>query len=754
MPFASTNARVRANPTDLSPILIGLASCQEANVTAPLVRALLHAGHDVRIAWFGSTAEYEQAMQLGLPDVDAMVAGDLDGESRLLDAAEFLADDWLQCPTVISIGHDVFAVALAEAAHERGAQVLRLQAGERVGDARDRRRRLADHAADAFCVTSDSQRQQLLQEGLPEEHITVVGSLAAQMLAALPKEPLAEQPFVWLALEHRQTLAEHGEELLSHCSEAAARAGLELRRSAPTIAAVEQLAAARSASVIVSDSLGYQELAKAMGTPCIVVAPAGAQWDLLVEGVVTVIDRGNQLPDAIARAVERRASIGGSSEVVDAAGNILRALAQLQASRSETAAAGDSIAPQPHAPTATLPTEADISGRTFDDSELRLVQAAIRSGTLNSTRGTMVTRFEQEFADWLGCKHAIACASGSAAVHCAVASLGLTAGDEVITTAITDMGALTPIFYEGAVPVFADVDATTLNVTAETIERQLTERTKAIIVTHLFGQPCELDAILALAAHHRLPVIEDAAQAFGATYREQAIGTFGKAAAFSLQQGKHITTGEGGIVCTDDDDIARRVFLFVNKAWGYGDANPDHYFPALNYRMTELQGAVACAQLPKLHEVVAHRRMIAADLHSRLSVLPGITCPEDPSHGTHSYWKFAFRVDAAVVPGGAVALGSRMRAAGIACAPRYVVKPAFECQLFREWRKSPVTWLPLQHNPRGQRDGALFERADYPGSVAGLDQVVVLPINERYRPEHVMTVSHAIQAAHRELCDG
>src|SRR5690606_21286970 len=206
------------------------------------------------------------------------------------------------------------------------------------------------------------------------------------------------------------------------------------------------------------------------------------------------------------------------------------------------------------------------------------------------------------------------------------------------------------------------------------------------IVTHLFGRPCELAPIMAMAEQLGLPVIEDAAQAFGATYGDLPIGTIGKVSAFSLQQGKHITTGEGGIVCTDDDEIARRVFLFVNKAWGYGDSNPDHYFPALNYRLTELQGAVACAQLPKLDEVVAHRRMIAADLHSRLSDLSGIACPNDPANGTHSYWKFAFRVDASQVPGGAVALGSRMRAKGIACAPRYVVKPAFDSQVFRDWR--------------------------------------------------------------------
>lgn len=719
-----------------------MASCQDANLATPVIRALLAANHEVRLAWFGTSTEFAQAQSLGLPDAESLVAGECDGRARTLQAAEFANDEWLHCATVLTIGHDVFAAALAESAHERGALVVRLASGERVGDARDRQRRVADHAAHVHCVASEAHRQQLLQEGVADESVAIVGSLTAAALAHVERSEGAAAPYVWAAFEHTQTVAVHGDDLLERCNAAAEQAGLAMQSANKGVPATSQLQASLAASVIVTDSLGYQDMCATLGTPCIVLAPAGVRWDLLTNGTATAIDHLSELSAALARAQsQERAPV--DAHATNAGELVARAIVDWPG--AAPASGRDPATPTP------LPTEANASGRTFDFAESRFLQAALRSGTLNSTRGTFVTRFEEEFAEWLGCEHAIACGNGSAAVHCAIAAMGLKSGDEVITTPITDMGALTPIFYEGAVAVFADVDPETLNVTAETIRAQITDRTRAIIVTHLFGCPCDMDAIVKLAKERDLPIIEDAAQAFGASYGDQAIGTIGDVSAFSLQQGKHITTGEGGIICTDDDEVARRVFLFVNKAWGYGDEKPDHYFPALNYRMTELQGAVACAQLPKLDEVVAHRRMIAQDLASRLANLAGITCPSDSATARHSYWKFAFRVNADKIPGGAVALGARMREAGVACMPRYVQKPAFECQLFTEWRESPVTSQPLQNNPRGARDGLLFDRGDYPGAIAGLEQVVVLPINERYQPHHVESVAAAIHKAHQDL---
>lgn len=394
-----------------------------------------------------------------------------------------------------------------------------------------------------------------------------------------------------------------------------------------------------------------------------------------------------------------------------------------------------------------LPSDGDHSGRTLGDEERSLLAEVIASGTLNSTRGQYVARFERGFAAWLGLPHAYACASGSAAMHCCIAALALAPGDEVITTPITDMGAITPILYEGGVPVFADVEPATLNCSAATIAAQCTERTRAVIVTHLFGLPVDLEPILRWASARGIVVIEDCAQAYGATVRGRKVGSFGAMAAFSLQQGKHITTGEGGLVATGDAALARRLYLFLNKGWGYGDPEPDHYFPALNYRLSELQGAVGLGQLPKLGAVLAQRREVAAALTTALTGLPGLSLPRDPEHGSHAYWKYAIGVDATVLPGGASALGRRLQQQGIACAPRYIQKPAFECQLFRDWSRSPVTAMPLRHNPRSLGAQPPFVRQDYPGAVAALERVLVLPINERYTEVHTQFIADQIASA-------
>ena len=396
----------------------------------------------------------------------------------------------------------------------------------------------------------------------------------------------------------------------------------------------------------------------------------------------------------------------------------------------------------------TLPSDQDASGRTLGAEELALLAEAIMSGTLTSTKGVFVKSFEEEFARLSGAQHAYACASGTAAIHAAVAAIDPNPGDEIITSPITDMGALAPILYQGAIPVFADVDPRTYNVTARTIESALSERTRAIIVTHLFGNPCDMSEIMDLARARRIPVIEDCAQAFLAEYDGQKVGSIGSIGCFSLQQGKHITTGEGGIVTTSDDALARRMFLFINKAWGYGDANPDHYFLALNYRLSELQGAVALAQLPKLGSVVERRTRAARRLTDKLRDLRGIETPQVNPQSLHTYWKYCLRVDREIIAEGATGVARLLKERGITSAPRYIQKPAFMCEVFREQRTFGTSRYPFTLARPAAVD---YDRARFPGTFAALDGVLVLPWNENYRDEHVDYIADSIREAAARL---
>jgi perosamine synthetase len=399
--------------------------------------------------------------------------------------------------------------------------------------------------------------------------------------------------------------------------------------------------------------------------------------------------------------------------------------------------------------TLNLPSDQDASGRSLGSEELRCLAEVIDSGVLTSTKGKFVRDFERRFSTILGVKHAFACSSGTAAIHAAISAIDPEPGDEIITSSITDMGALTPILYQGAIPVFAEVDPHTCNVTAETLEPCFSERTRAIVVTHLFGNPCEMDRIIRLAKQHNVPVLEDCAQAFLTTFQGRYAGKIGKIGCFSLQQGKHITTGEGGIVVTDDDDLARRIFLFINKGWGYGDEAPDHEFLALNYRMTELQGAVAVAQLPKLQTAVRRRTESAVRVRAKLTGIPGIENPRVAAQSVHTYWKYCLRVDKTVIPGGASALAAKLKARTISCAPRYIQKPAFMCRIFQEQKTFGRSRFPFT---LARPEAVNYDPGRFPLTLDALDGVLVLPWNENYQSEHVEYIANGITESISELC--
>jgi perosamine synthetase len=381
-----------------------------------------------------------------------------------------------------------------------------------------------------------------------------------------------------------------------------------------------------------------------------------------------------------------------------------------------------------------LPNDQDASGRTLGEREIELVSEAIRTGTLTSTKGNFVKALEQGYAKKIGARFGHACSSGSAAIHAAISAIDPEPGDEIITTSITDMGALTPILYQCAIPVFADVDPKTLNVTAETIAPMISRRTRAIIVTHLFGSPCDMGPILALAKAHGLPVIEDAAQAFLAQYDGKYVGTLGTIGCFSIQQGKHMTCGEGGLVTTSDEALARRMFLFINKCYGYGDTNADHYYIALNSRMSEIQGAVALGQMEKLDESAGNRERRAHELTAKIRGIRGIQPFPVSPRARAVYWKYCLLVDPEVIPDGAVGLARELKTRGISSAPRYIQKPAFMCEIFQQRRTFGTSQFPFTLARKEVLD---YSRDRYPHTFEGLEHTLVLPWNENYTAEHV-----------------
>ena len=294
-----------------------------------------------------------------------------------------------------------------------------------------------------------------------------------------------------------------------------------------------------------------------------------------------------------------------------------------------------------------LPSFRNHTGRSLGDEEINELIEVIRSGSLSFLTGKKTSNFETAFSSLLGMKQGVAVANGTAALHTAVIYLNPEPGDEIILSPVTDIGTAIPIMAQLAIPVFADVDPNTQNITAATIEPCITSRTRAIIVTHVFGAPADMDPIMELAEKHGLFVIEDCAQAHLAKYKDRLCGTIGHIACFSFQQSKHMTTGDGGMVLSNEDmRFGRELRLCGDKAWPRAKGGRDHLFLAPNYHMTELQAAVGLAQLRKLPAMVQARIDAADQLTARLThvdVKPASILPD--CRGVFFYYAFRLNME-------------------------------------------------------------------------------------------------------------
>jgi perosamine synthetase len=313
--------------------------------------------------------------------------------------------------------------------------------------------------------------------------------------------------------------------------------------------------------------------------------------------------------------------------------------------------------------------------KPFDERCVEHVGEAIRSGSLFGPGGPFTTRFATEFAAFYGAGHAVPVSSGTAAVHAALAAFAPEPGSEVITAPITDAGSVIPILALGCVPIFADIDPQ-YGMDPDSVEKAITDRTSAIVVVHLFGGASDMPAICKIAARHGLAVIEDCSQAHATRLDGRLLGTFGDAGAFSLQQSKHLTTGDGGMVITDDAAVAERMTVFCDKGWRRGNLGSRSY-PVLgmNYRMTELQAAVGLPQLTRLDTVVARRRQLAARIDSHFADVPGVRAFAPRNRPDASYWAYPFEV----LDHDTQEFSEALAAEGVPALPGYIGEPIYRC---------------------------------------------------------------------------
>ena len=273
-----------------------------------------------------------------------------------------------------------------------------------------------------------------------------------------------------------------------------------------------------------------------------------------------------------------------------------------------------------------------LSGPYLDEREAELVLEVLRSGRLSL--GPTVDRFEEMFAEKVGAPYAAAVSSGTAGLHLLCVTNGIGAGDEVITTPYSFAATANCFIYEGAVPVFADIDPHTLNIDPRAVESAITPRTKAIVTVDIFGYPSELDELQAIADRHGLALIDDSCEALGARYKGGLLGSQGPSAVFAFYPNKQITTGEGGIVTTHSEEEWGLLRSLRNQGRGDEGGWLEHVRLGFNYRIDDIRAALGIGQLEKLDEILALRSSVADRYRELLAGVPGVElpCPDDDDH--------------------------------------------------------------------------------------------------------------------------
>lgn len=376
----------------------------------------------------------------------------------------------------------------------------------------------------------------------------------------------------------------------------------------------------------------------------------------------------------------------------------------------------------------------------WGDAELARLTEMVKQSSLFYWKGPQTTALLDEFRKHYPLKYCFPCSSGSASLHVAVASLRLKPGEEVIVAPITDMGSVVGILYQQGVPVFADLDPRTYTLDPADVRKKITPKTRAIIAVHLAGNVCDLGALGAIAREHKLALIEDCAQSWGAQWQGRPVGTVGDLGCYSFNDFKHVSCGDGGMVGTNDETTGPGLARWGDKFYDRVSGGRDPLELAPNYRISEPQSAVAAAQLTKLAGIVARRNRVGERLTAGLAQAPGLLVPLVRKGDFHSYWFYLFRLELSRFKVSREQLVAGFVAEGVACSAGYIPRPVYQYPVFQNHNFFGGAW-PV-------RDGGLtsmdYRKVSCPIAEAILNDCVVVRTNEAMSDAYTDKVARAL----------
>jgi len=357
------------------------------------------------------------------------------------------------------------------------------------------------------------------------------------------------------------------------------------------------------------------------------------------------------------------------------------------------------------------------------EADIEAVVSVLRTPHLSL--GPKLPEFEEAFARFVGTRRAVAVNSGTSALHLVVRALGLKPGDEMVTTPFTFIASANCALFEGARPVFVDIDPATWNMDVERLGEALTEQTRLVMAVHIFGRPLPMDRVLAVAEAHGIPVVEDACEALGATYRGRTVGTFGWAATFAFYPNKQMTTGEGGMIVTDDQRLADLCVSMRNQGRDPGAGWLAHARLGYNYRLSDIQCALGLSQLARLPEFLEARARVAQRYIEKLKDVDEVVLPAPYADGRLSWFVFVVRLADRFTQAQRDAVLDHLRQAGIGCSNYF----------------SPVHLQPFYRERFGYKEG------DFPVTEHVAARTIALPFYNRLTEEDQDRVVEALKAA-------